>query len=439
MFGAGAVRKGSLSRSLFSHLIAPTGTVESVYFANLVSIKYLANEPFRGLNCIIINRGGDELFHYKPVFEVVSLGHEFGGTQVKKHVIHFFLALVVLVITLAGCGGVRLNSPGVRIRDADRKFDAAEAFLIKADKDTQQDKRREQVQQKKTLYDEALNAYRLIVKTEPTGKLAQRSLWQIAEIYKRRYEWDTVVENLNAIIAIEPSSYYADRAKSAIADMRKYRELIEKAQRKYREHSTLYARDNARENYDTVAQALYNVAENYEKLGDYPEAIAYFQRMVDEFPDYEKAPAALTKIGEIHFYNLYDYMSGWPAYNRVIEMYPDSYDATKAIRLLKETDRTLTEIAQNQAEIKRYRSKRTIEYEVTGRKILHNERYSPRRYVGIVVHCFQLIGRRWEDLRNYPSAIVAYRTLSRRTAEWKIFGCGRALSDWQDISVERAT
>ncbi len=329
----------------------------------------------------------------------------------KKHVILTCLALVVLVITLAGCGGVRLNSPGVRIRDADRKFDAAEAFRIQADKDTQQDKRREQVQQKKTLYDEALNAYRLIVKTEPTGKLAQRSLWQIAEIYKRRYEWDTVVENFNAIIAIESSSYYADRAKSAIADIRKYRELIEKAQRKHQEHSTLYARDNARENYDTVAQALYNVAESYEKLGDYPEAIAHFQRMADEFPDYEKAPAALTKIGEIHFYNLYDYISGWPAYNRVIEMYPDSYDATKAIRLLKETDRTLTEIAQNQAEIKRYRSKRTIEYEVIGRKILHNERYSPRRYVGIVVLCYQLIGRRWEDLRNYPSAIVAYRTL----------------------------
>ena len=409
MFGAGAVRKGSLSRSLFSHLIAPTGVVELVYFASLVSIKYLANEPFRGLNCIIINRGGDELFHYKPVFEVVSLGHEFGGTQVKKHAIHFFLALVVLVITLAGCGGVRLNSPGVRIRDADRKFDAAEAFLIKADKDTQQDKRREQVQQKKTLYDEALNAYRLIVKTEPTGKPAQRSLWQIAEIYKRRYEWDTVVENFNAIIAIEPSSYYADRAKSAIADMRKYRELIEKAQRKYREHSTLYARDNARENYDTVAQALYNVAESYEKLGDYPEAIAHFQRMVDEFPDYEKAPAALTKIGEIHFYNLYDYRSGWPAYNRVIEMYPDSYDATKAIRLLEETDRTLTEIAQNQAEIKRYRRKKAMGYETT-RQVLPNERYGGR-YVDIVVQCFQYIGRRWEELRNFPNAIVAYRTL----------------------------
>ena len=45
VLGAGAVRKGSLSRSFFSRLIAPTGVVERVYFASLVSIKYLANEP----------------------------------------------------------------------------------------------------------------------------------------------------------------------------------------------------------------------------------------------------------------------------------------------------------------------------------------------------------------------------------------------------------
>ena len=151
---------------------------------------------------------------------------------------------------------------------------------------------------------------------------------------------------------------------------------------------------------------MYDVADSYEKLGDYPEAIANYQRVVDEFPDFEKAPAALTKIGEIHFYKLYDYQGGWLPYNKVIEMYPDSYDATKAIRLLKETGRTLEEIAQNQAEIRRYRSK---DYP-TGRKVILSER-NVTRIPNIVPQCLQFIARRWEDLRNYPSAIVAYRTL----------------------------
>ena len=329
----------------------------------------------------------------------------------KNHIIHSCLALVVLVLTLAGCGGVWVIPSVERVRNADIQFDAAEAFRITADKDTEHEKRREQIEQKKILYDEALNAYRAIVKAESTGNYAQRSLWQISEIYSRRYEWGKVIETCNAIIAIEPSSYYADRAKSVVADMSTYRRLIEEAQRKYQEYSALYVQDNARANYDMAAQTLYDVAESYEHLGDYPEAISYYQRMVDEFPKHEKAPAALTKIGEIHFYKLYDYLGGWHAHNKVIEMYPDTYDATYARRLLKETDRTLREIAQNQAEIRRYRSKKAIEYEQSGRKLMPSERYDVRN-VGIVVQCFQLIGRRWEDLRNYPSAIVAYRTLA---------------------------
>ena len=326
--------------------------------------------------------------------------------------LHLSLAFAVLILALAGCGGARVIPIGESIRDADRQFDAAEAFLIQANRDTEQDKRREQIEQKKILYDEALNAYRAIVITEPTGNYSQRSLWQISEIYSRRYNWDKVIESYNAITAIAPLSYYGDRAKSAIADMLRCREQIEEARLKYRYHCELYAQDNARENYDLVAQALYEVAKSYEELGDYPEAITHYQRMVDEFPDYEKASAALTKIGEIHFYELYDYLGGWPVYNKVIEMYPDSYDATYARRLLKETDRTLTEIAQNQAEIRRYRSESVIDYIPTDRRIISGERYVPRINNGIIVQCYQFIGRHWEDLRNYPSAIVAYRTLA---------------------------
>ena len=325
--------------------------------------------------------------------------------------LHFRVAFIVLIFALAGCGGVRISSPDLSLRDADRLFDTAEAFLIKADKDKGEEKQREQIEQKKILYDEALNTYRAVAKAAPTGKLAQRSLWQISEIYSRRYDWDKVIESYNAITAIAPLSYYGDRAKSAIADMLRCREQIEEARLKYRYHSELYAQDSARENYDKAAQALYDVAESYEKLGDYPEAITHYKLVVDEFPDYGKASMALTKIGEIHFYKLYDYLGGWHAYNKVIEMYPDTYDATYARRLLKETQRTLIEIAQNEAAIRRYRSKKAIEYEQSGRKLMPSERYDAR-YVDVVVQCYQFIGRHWEDLRNYPSAIGAYRTLA---------------------------
>ena len=328
----------------------------------------------------------------------------------RRGFIHSCLALVILVIPLASCGGVRLTSPAASIRDADRKFDAAEAFLVRADKGTEQETRREQVARKKALYDDAIDAYRAIIKAEPTGEYAQRSLWQISEIHRRRYEWDAVVENYSAIIDLAPSSYYGDRAKSGISDMRKYRGLIEEKRRRYQNYSALYAQNNAQENYDIAAQALFDVADSYEQLGDYPEAIAHYQRMVEEFSEHEKAPVALTKIGEINCYKLYDYQGGWYVSNKLIEMYPDTYDATKAVRLLKETSRHRKEIALNQAEIKPYQSRKAMEYEEDGRKILRSESYCVY-YVDITVQCYQFIARRWEDLGNYPSAIVAYRRL----------------------------
>ena len=321
------------------------------------------------------------------------------------------LAFVLVTITLAGCGGVQIVPIGARVQNADKKFDRAEAYRIQADKDEEREKWREQVAEKKMLYDKALNAYLEIIESDPTGKYAQRSHYQIAEIYKKQYEWEKATEHYNAIIEIAPSGYYGGQAKSGIANIRKYRKLIEEKRRRYQNYSALYAQENAQEHYHTAGEALYDVADGYEQLGNYPEAIAHYQRTVDEFPEHEKAPAALTKIGYVHFYKLYDYQGGWPAYNKVIEMYPDSYDATQAVRLLKETARDLEEIAQNQLEIKRYRSKKAIEYENSGRVILPNERYGSR-YVDIVVQCFQFIGRRWEDLRNYPNAIVAYRTLA---------------------------
>ena len=321
------------------------------------------------------------------------------------------LAFVIVTLTLAGCGGVKIIPIGAKVQNADRKFDKAEAYRIKADRDKERDKWREEVAKKKALYDEALNAYVEIIERNPTGKYSQRSHYQIAEIYKKRYEWDKATEHYNAIVEIAPSGYYGGQAKSGIANIRKYRRLIDEKRRRYQNYLALYEQNNAPEHYDTAALALYDVADSYEQLGNYPEAIANYERMVEEFPEHEKAPPALTKIGYVHFYKLYDYQGGWPAYNRVIELYPESYDATQAVRLLKDTDRTLKEIAQNQAEIRRYRSKKAQEYAKTGRKIMPSELYG-NRYVDIVVQCFQFIGRRWEDLRNFPNAIVAYRTLA---------------------------
>ena len=343
------------------------------------------------------------------------------------------LAIVVLNMTLSGCGIGTFVPIRTKIDEANRKFEAAEAFRITVTDEKAREKWTEQVEQRKTLYFHALNAYREIVEANPTGKYVQRSLWQMSEIYKRRYQWDKIIESYEAILAVSPSGYYADRAKSAIADIHKYSLLIQAGRRNYENHRELYAQDNARENYDLAAGALFNVAESYEKLSNYDEAIAYYAQVVDEFPDHEKAPIALTKIGDIHFYKLYDYDAGFPVYYKVIEMYPDSYDATMAIRLLKETHHTLEEIAQHQKEIDRFWNEETMEYKVQERRIMPNNRYSFSRLVPIVVLSYQAIARRWKCLRNYPGAILASRNSIIAYQAWT----GRRLRSTVTIAESR--
>lgn len=334
---------------------------------------------------------------------------------------HLCLAFVIVNMTLAGCGGAPLAPIGERIHGADLKFDTAETFRVHADEETERKEHRGQVKLRKTLYNDVLKAYRSIVKTDPTGKFAQRALWQMAEVYKRRGESEKAIESYEAILAVTREGYYADKARSVIVDSRKHRKLAQGESRKYQNYKELYARFNLRQDYDRAAAALFNAAESYERLSNYPEAIARYAQVVDEFPEDEKAPAALAKIGDIHFYNFYDYDAGLPVYHKVIEMYPDSYEATMAIRLLKEYDRTRREIAHNQTEIDRFWNETTREYKVEERKITPSSRYSFSRtipIVDIVVRCYQMNSMRWKDLRNYPSAIFASRNAIIAYESW---------------------
>jgi tetratricopeptide (TPR) repeat protein len=368
------------------------------------------------------------------------------------------LAIVVMNITLSGYGGGQLTPIRERIRAADLKFDTAEAFPVHADEETEGEERRVQVKQRKALYNDALEAYQAIIKTDSTGKYALRCLWQISEIYNRRGESDNAMESYEAILAVAPEGYYADTARSAIADICKYRQLVQEESRKYETNRELYAQYNLRQHYDQAAGALFNVAVSHEKLSNYPEAITHYTQVVDEFPDYENASKALMVIGDIHFYKLYDYDAAFPVYLKVIELYPATLEAATAFRQMKHTDRDLRGIARCQTQINEWRTGKTVEYagfpgnhkitemhpdavEVvralrqmkhthrelryiarnqSGTKCRNEESPTILRYLGnsdsclrpmtdVVAQNYQEISLRWECLRNFPAAILAYR------------------------------
>ena len=320
--------------------------------------------------------------------------------------------LCLFVLTYLGCqGGIRIVPLSAKIQNADNAFDEAEAVSTRTDDPEVKEKA---LAKQRNLYDRAMSLYLEVIAQDTKGKYAQRAHYQIAKIYKKRYEWDKANEHYQAIIELDPTGYYANEAKTGIANIRKYRELIATELANYQNYKALYDTEQTEDTYDIAAQSLYKVAQSYEALENYPQAITTFERMVDEFPEHSKAVQAQYQIGNIYFYKLYDYTNsgGWGAFVAVAEKFPDTYESEQVRILLNKTKDILTEIKQLQDEIHRYRSKIAIEIERIGGYVDPSEKWLQGK-ADLIVQNFQGIARNWEKLRNYPNAIETNKVLIR--------------------------
>ena len=321
------------------------------------------------------------------------------------------LAFAFLAVTILGCGpgGINIIPLGAKLQNADTAFDQAEAIVVR---DDDPEKTEENRAKQRELYDKSMALYLEVIDRDNKGKYAQRAHYQIAKIYKRRYDWDKATEHYQAIVDLAPTGYYANEAKAGTANIRKNREIIKAKRAEYQNYKAIYDSSPTDETFNIAAEALYEVARSYESLENYTEAVRNFERMVAEFPEHSKAAQAQFQIGNIFFYTLYDYKGGWPAYVAVAEKFPDSYEASQAGTLLKQTAEILTEISFLKDEINKFRNKKAVEYQATGRKITPADMWV-MGYSDQVVQNFQQIAGNWEKLRNFPLAIDAYRTLAR--------------------------
>ena len=236
----------------------------------------------------------------------------------------YFLVLVlaVLAMMILGCttGGISIVPLSAKLQNADTAFDEAETTEVRDEDPAKMEKNR---QKQQGLYDEAMTLYLDVIERDTKGKYTQRAHYQIAKIYKRRYDWDKAIAHYQAIVALDPTGYYANEAKSGTANIRKNREVIKAKRAEYQNYKAIYNSEPTDETFNIAAEALYEVARAYESLENYTEAIRNYERLVEEFPEHSKAPQAQFQIGNIYFYTLFDYQGGWPAYTGVTEKFPD--------------------------------------------------------------------------------------------------------------------
>ncbi len=322
------------------------------------------------------------------------------------------LLLGVLVIATVGCGtGINLVPLSAKIQNADNAFDDAEAISIHSDDPEQRDKA---IAEQRKLYDRARSIYLEIIQQDSDGKYAQRAHHQIAKIYTKHYEWDKANEHYQAIIELAPTGYYANEAKSGIARIRRNRQLIDTELANYQNYKALYDTEQSKETYSIAGESLYKVAKAYESLENYPQAIATYERMVSEFPEHEKAVQAQLQVGNLYFYELFDYTNagGWGAYVAVAQKFPDTFEAKQVIIELNKTEALLKEIKGLQDEIQRNKSKKAMEYEKLGRYVLPSEKWIQGK-ADLIVQNYQQIANNWEKLRNYPNAIETNKAIVR--------------------------
>jgi tetratricopeptide (TPR) repeat protein len=316
----------------------------------------------------------------------------------------FFIISFLLVIALAlsGCAAKQMGKvlgTGYTYQTAEMKLDDAKMKKIEG-----------QSEEAKLLVDQALGLFQQIITEEDSSsKYFTKAHYQIAGIYMMRFDWDNAIKHYQTIVDVQAGGYLAGKSRSAIANIRKNRQAIE-------ENGTIYLnvpeeqrKDPKSEGYSKAARALQAVADAYENLGSHQEAIKNYTELVDNFPEYNLAPQVQLTIGNIYFYKLYDYKTGWSAYLKLIEKFPESFEAKKADTLLKETDQILKEIKHEQDYVLKYRREKAAEFKKSGRYVDQLSMYGV--FAEQVAQAYINIARGWLSLKNYPFAIKAYEEL----------------------------
>ena len=330
----------------------------------------------------------------------------------------YFFAFFTLLsfIMMLGCQGIfynfskPLDDP---IHIADLAFDGAEAKSIFANHVNSPNRREASYTEKQQLFEGAIALYEDAILQDVKGIHTQRAHHEIATIYKRLYQFDQAIEHYQTILELGGKGYYVDSAKEQIENIRKNQEIIRDQLALYEKSRTIHNQTPSEETINLPAESLYRVAQTYEELEDYPAAIRTYQKFVEVFPKHAKAPQAQFQIGNIYFYDLYDYTidGGWGAFLAVVNKYPNSSEAKKTTTLLKEATDLLKEIGDLLSRIKSYKYGLYPKIAHTYICGIRDHKITKVEREWYIVQFYFEIADKWTEMRNYPRAIKTYRTI----------------------------
>jgi len=160
--------------------------------------------------------------------------------------------------------------------------------------------------------DRAVAIYKKIVENTPFGEYADKSLYKMAECYRRMQKYNEAIEAYERIINDYPESSIASEARYQLAyskyeaslepeyDQEGTEEALEKFDQISRTTSVPAIAKEAEKALDALksrkADSALKIAEFYERRKKYESALIYYEDVVGKFPETDAAKCAGEKI-----------------------------------------------------------------------------------------------------------------------------------------------
>jgi TolA-binding protein len=188
--------------------------------------------------------------------------------------------------------------------------------------------------EKNGYYQEAIKEYRAFISAEPTSSFAPKAQSRIAEIYDYKLrDYPNAIAEYRILIKKYPHDSYAPEAQYRITQI--YDQYLKDYKSALVEYKIFV------KNYPGNSSASYaqsRIAEIYDyKLHDYPSAITEYRIFIKNNPDDSYAPHVQYRIAEIYDYELKDCKNAVVEYKLLIKNYPSSdFFTSKAKASLEE-------------------------------------------------------------------------------------------------------
>ncbi|MCK4590664.1 MAG: tetratricopeptide repeat protein [Candidatus Latescibacteria bacterium] len=168
-------------------------------------------------------------------------------------------------------------------------------------------------------HEKAYDAYVLAQETVEERDYKAKIQLDIGHNYLRWRKYDEAIKAYSLVITNYPKSPYPPDAQASIGDAYYQTGDLDKAKEEYLNVLIKFPDCST----ERRARALYDAGWCSEQLNQFQEALAYYNRAVEEFSHSQSAPPSLVRIGQI-FYNEGRYEEAIAEYDKIFERYPEN-------------------------------------------------------------------------------------------------------------------